>query len=818
LKFSGTAQPDVFDLDVAGIYFAKQNHFTVGDLFTSPSSPGVLLDVNPLVPGVGSTTIPDFYDGFIPQVYLPTRWADPIYTVKRVFGTNGRMQSIPFSVADADASSIALDGKGASDTYNVEQGVGGFLDVTIDDADTTTQNTAAARLRESDVVYANATLTDNSLALGFYTLPTFRTNIATLLPLQYPQFYNLSGYTDWTNSVYYSPTILFGANVNVGFEFAAKFQEFVVDRPTAPQNVTISFGVSPLIRDRTLPDGFIGGPAFNVSSVLALPLWVYDPDGPSSEIVYLGPAPVTTTIRALSQKPLLDVENNAGDLSIDLQFVRTNEFSATSLVKNMGLNVDLHANSGMLSFHHLPVFSSGLAGFTVLSTFNVLENSGTIDFDIPELPILGTAVNVLANSGMINVVNGVGTGTPGVQLNFGDNGNAASIHGEVRLSGTQSVFNVLFDDRNNSAAGRLWTVDSTQVSVGDLTAFFLRPGTGLVGRLEVRPNSGSTVVVNAVPSGASSPINVFGTGTGNTLTGPLLASGTTWRVDGPGSGSMQVTAFQQLVWQNMQTLVGSSGNDTFEIKPGGSVTGSLDGGGGFNTLFYNPPPDPFVVDLANGIASLVNGNVSNIQAVVPDPPPFLLGDYNGNGKVDAADYTVWRNTLGQTGLAPYSGADGDGDGMVTQADYGVWKSHFGEMLMPPGAGGGAAAVAQPALAAAFEIEASPAEEPAAPAAATPVAGSAAIDESFAQFRAAPTPRLHFTRGKRFDRSIVGSPTSSNGLLLLSTTAQRTAQRHDDRFEHEAFDRGRPRDDVAHDDPLAAAADSFAVAMRRGNLV
>ncbi len=687
LKFSGTAQPDVFDLDVTGIYFAKKNHFTIGDLFTGPPNSSVLLHENPLVPGVGSTTIPDLYDGFIPLVYLPPRWADPVYTVKRLYGTNGRMQSIAFSVSDADASSITLDGKGAADTYNVEQGVGGFLDVTIDDADTTTQNTAAVRLRESDVVYTSATLTDNSLALGFYTMPSTRTNIATKLPLQYPQFYNLSGYLDWTNSVYYSPTIFFGANVDVGLEFAVKFQEFIIDRPTALQNVNVGFGVDPIARNRTLPDGFAGAPG-GVGINLELPLWVYDPDGPSSDIVYLGPAPVTTTLRALSQKPLLDIQHNAGNLSVDLQFWRVTENSVfgLGLVHNMGLNVNIDSNSGMLSFHNLPIFGSGIPSAPNVSTFNVFENSGTLNFDFPELPILGTVVNVLGNAGTINVVNGVGTGTPGVQMNFGDNGNAANIHGAVNLSGIRSVFNVVFDDRNNIAGGRLWTVDSTQVSVGDLTAFFLRPGTGLVGRLEVRPNSGSTVVVNAVPSGVSSPINLFGTGTGNTLTGPLLAGGTTWRVDGPGSGSMQVTAFQQLVWQNMQTLVGSSGNDTFEIKPGGSITGALNGGGGFNTLFYNPPPTPFVVDLANGIASLVNGTVSNIQAVVPDPPPFLVGDYNLNGRVDAADYTVWRNALGQSGLAPFSGADGDGDGEITQADYNVWRSHFGEVLPPPGAG------------------------------------------------------------------------------------------------------------------------------------
>ena len=72
-------------------------------------------------------------------------------------------------------------------------------------------------------------------------------------------------------------------------------------------------------------------------------------------------------------------------------------------------------------------------------------------------------------------------------------------------------------------------------------------------------------------------------------------------------------------------------------------------------------------------------------------PPALFGDYNHDGIVDAADYTVWRNSLGTSGLAPYQGADGSGNGTVGLEDYGVWKSHFGETLAP-GAGGGAAAL------------------------------------------------------------------------------------------------------------------------------
>ncbi len=58
-------------------------------------------------------------------------------------------------------------------------------------------------------------------------------------------------------------------------------------------------------------------------------------------------------------------------------------------------------------------------------------------------------------------------------------------------------------------------------------------------------------------------------------------------------------------------------------------------------------------------------------------PPALPGDYNQDNAVDAADYSLWRKTLGTTGVPAYSGADGDGDGMIGQADYGVWRNHFG---------------------------------------------------------------------------------------------------------------------------------------------
>ena len=52
------------------------------------------------------------------------------------------------------------------------------------------------------------------------------------------------------------------------------------------------------------------------------------------------------------------------------------------------------------------------------------------------------------------------------------------------------------------------------------------------------------------------------------------------------------------------------------------------------------------------------------------------GDYNGNGIVDATDYTVWRDTLGST---TDFRADGDGNHLVNANDYTFWKTRFGNI-------------------------------------------------------------------------------------------------------------------------------------------
>lgn len=52
----------------------------------------------------------------------------------------------------------------------------------------------------------------------------------------------------------------------------------------------------------------------------------------------------------------------------------------------------------------------------------------------------------------------------------------------------------------------------------------------------------------------------------------------------------------------------------------------------------------------------------------------VAGDYNQNGVVDAADYTVWRNQLGAATLPNRSAGI---TGPVGTGDYNIWKSRFG---------------------------------------------------------------------------------------------------------------------------------------------
>lgn len=79
------------------------------------------------------------------------------------------------------------------------------------------------------------------------------------------------------------------------------------------------------------------------------------------------------------------------------------------------------------------------------------------------------------------------------------------------------------------------------------------------------------------------------------------------------------------------------------------------------------------------------GNTDVVRLTITNSASGVAGDYNNDGTVDAADYTVWRDHLGLAVDMPNDTTLGT----VTADDYGVWKSNYGNSV------GAGAAVPEP---------------------------------------------------------------------------------------------------------------------------
>jgi GH35 family endo-1,4-beta-xylanase len=108
------------------------------------------------------------------------------------------------------------------------------------------------------------------------------------------------------------------------------------------------------------------------------------------------------------------------------------------------------------------------------------------------------------------------------------------------------------------------------------------------------------------------------------------------------------------------------------------LTASVDAGGTINFSGYY---GDYQITAGGHTYNLTLTKGTSQYAIV-----VAAGDYNGDGIVDAADYTVWRDTFGS---ATDLRADGNGDGMIDDDDYATWASNFG--VSYPGSGAGSAA-------------------------------------------------------------------------------------------------------------------------------
>jgi hypothetical protein len=184
-------------------------------------------------------------------------------------------------------------------------------------------------------------------------------------------------------------------------------------------------------------------------------------------------------------------------------------------------------------------------------------------------------------------------------------------------------------------------------------------------------NSDGNLDVSTANGNANNAAILFGLGNG-TLSPPRI-----YNVAGMGSGDNR-----DVIATDLGDLDGDGDLDWVTSSYVGNwVILENDGNGGFD--FFQEIDAPWAASCALLLDHDNDGDLdlamvdeiadvlitqTNIGVAMPD------GDYNGNEVVDAADYVVWRKTMGSSlGLA----ADGNRNGMIDSGDYDVWRANFG---------------------------------------------------------------------------------------------------------------------------------------------
>jgi hypothetical protein len=159
----------------------------------------------------------------------------------------------------------------------------------------------------------------------------------------------------------------------------------------------------------------------------------------------------------------------------------------------------------------------------------------------------------------------------------------------------------------------------------------------------------------------------------------LAAPEATWDIDHLNSGSTPDFDFS-----DFERLTGGPGDDRFVFHPGGSISASIDGGGGVNTLDYSDLAGPITVDFTLGTASFVQsifdinnviGSASGNDTIVGPDALWHISGMNA-GDVNGITFSSIENLTGSPdqdtfAFLPGGGISGnlDGGGGNNVVDY-----------------------------------------------------------------------------------------------------------------------------------------------------
>jgi hypothetical protein len=316
-----------------------------------------------------------------------------------------------------------------------------------------------------------------------------------------------------------------------------------------------------------------------------------------------------------------------------------------------GTTANVQVQSGArLNIGDLSFAADGAANFATLS---VQGNGSTVTQSV-----IQSAATTVGHSSLGGATIDIGTTTSGAVFTTGTGSFT------IKKTGTVTV-------GNSSSTGSLIASGDVAIDGGTLQA---GPGSGIL------VSAGKTMTLSN-----AGKLKGGGNITGNIINGGVVAPGLSPGVL-PISGNYTQTAIGTLEIELSSLARYDRLLVSGPVSLGGTLAVSLiDGfvpvyGSTFDILDWTTRSGTFASLQLPALAGGLQWNTlllytSGVLGV------SIPGDFNLNGKVDAADYVVWRKNNG------------------TQADYNLWRSHFGQTAGGAGASAGSpsALVPEPAI-------------------------------------------------------------------------------------------------------------------------
>jgi autotransporter-associated beta strand protein len=356
----------------------------------------------------------------------------------------------------------------------------------------------------------------------------------------------------------------------------------------------------------------------------------------------------------------------------------------------------------------------GWAAYSTIRVVNLGGASATVTWDAGGF-VPAVVASVPATAGILKLGATAADATVDFQNPIDLNGGARTVNTPSGLAALMGTLSGVIS--STSAGGGLIKTGGGTLAVTAANTY--DAGTSILGgRLNVNnttgsgTGSGAVTVTSGTLGGTGAISGAVTVSTGATIapgtsiesldTGALTISGGTFAAEldssvSPSvgadrlnvSGSLSIAGGSKLTLTDLAAVSTALATGTKFTLIG--YTGSWDSGV-FNDALNNLIADDTNVTVGantftinyNDIAGGSNFVAGSFNHYVTLSIPGLAGDYNGDGKVDAADYVLWRKDPANHGGNP--------------AGYNTWRGNFGN---PPGSGsgvglGGAGAVPEPA--------------------------------------------------------------------------------------------------------------------------